>query len=54
MTVRLPFAVGNLPAPARMQLVCTVGLSAVPDTVSPVTLQGTDTTLAPADCDLKR
>ncbi|GAA2637750.1 MULTISPECIES: hypothetical protein [Streptomyces] len=54
VTVRLPFAVGNLPAPARMQLVCTVGLSAVPDTVSPVTLQGTDTTLAPADCDLKR
>ncbi|MGW7329107.1 hypothetical protein ACWGIU_11065 [Streptomyces sp. NPDC054840] len=54
MTVQVPFAVGALSPLARMQLVCTVGVSAVPDTLSPVTLQGTDTTLAPADCDLKR
>ncbi|MFA7765937.1 hypothetical protein ACGFNX_19010 [Streptomyces sp. NPDC048723] len=53
-TVRVPFAVGNLSALARMQLVCTMGISAVKDTVSPVTLQGSDTTLAPAECDLKR
>ncbi|MER7825573.1 hypothetical protein ABTX85_23785 [Streptomyces sp. NPDC096097] len=54
VTVGVPFAVGNLSAPARMQLVCTIGLSAVPDTDSPVTLKGPDTVLAPARCDLKR
>ncbi|MFD9478200.1 MULTISPECIES: GerMN domain-containing protein [Streptomyces] len=54
ITVRVPFAVGSLSALARMQLVCTIGVSAVKDTLSPVTLQGGDTTLAPAECDLKR
>ncbi len=54
VTVRVPFAVGNLSALARMQLVCTMGISAAKDTLSPVTLQGSDTTLAPAECDLKR
>ncbi|GGS07638.1 hypothetical protein Snoj_11210 [Streptomyces nojiriensis] len=54
MTVKVPFAVGDLSALARMQLVCTIGVSAVKDTLSPVTLQGSDTTLAPAECDLKR
>ncbi|MCX4806685.1 hypothetical protein ACFWWM_34190 [Streptomyces sp. NPDC058682] len=54
MTVWVPFAVGNLSALARMQLVCTIGISAKKDTLSPVTLKGTDTTLAPAECDLKR
>ncbi|MGW6981580.1 GerMN domain-containing protein [Streptomyces sp. NPDC054932] len=54
MTVRVPFAVGDLSALARKQLVCTVGISAVADTLSPVTLQGTDTTLPPAECDVLR
>ncbi|MFC9297623.1 hypothetical protein ACFTWH_26895 [Streptomyces sp. NPDC057011] len=50
MTVRVPFAVGSLSELARSQLVCTVGVSAVPDTLSPVTLQGTDTALPAAEC----
>ncbi|MFE5562746.1 hypothetical protein [Streptomyces sp. NPDC056544] len=54
MTVKVPFAVGDLSALARMQVVCTIGISAKKDTLRPVTLQGTDTTLAPAECDLKR
>ncbi|MBT2481136.1 GerMN domain-containing protein [Streptomyces sp. ISL-94] len=54
MTVRVPFAVGDLSELARSQLVCTVGVSAVPDTLSRVTLQGTDTTIPSAECDLKR
>ncbi|MER5778246.1 hypothetical protein ABT144_28920 [Streptomyces sp. NPDC002039] len=54
MTVRVPFPVGNLSALARMQLVCTVGLSAVADTRSSVTLQGTDTALPADECDLER
>ncbi|MEU9300098.1 hypothetical protein [Streptomyces sp. NPDC048269] len=52
--VRVPFAVGDLSALARSQLVCTVGVSAVPDTLSPVTLQGTDTALPSAECDSRR
>ncbi|MEY2230697.1 MULTISPECIES: hypothetical protein [Streptomyces] len=52
--VRVPFAVGNLSDLARMQLVCTIGASVVTDTLSPVSLQGSDTTLPAADCDLKR
>ncbi|MFJ7592935.1 GerMN domain-containing protein [Streptomyces sp. NPDC097617] len=54
MTVRVPFAVGDLSPLARKQLVCTVGVSAVPDTLSPVVLQGTDTTLPSDECDLNR
>ncbi|MFF4391203.1 hypothetical protein ACFY0G_31120 [Streptomyces sp. NPDC001552] len=54
MTVKVPFAVGDLSPLARMQLVCTIGISAKKDTLNPVTLQGSDTTLAPAECDLKR
>ncbi|MFD6230458.1 hypothetical protein ACFWFZ_26850 [Streptomyces sp. NPDC060232] len=50
LTVSVPFAVGGLSQTARNQLVCTVGVSAVPDTLSPVTIQGTDTTLPSADC----
>ncbi|MFG2978654.1 hypothetical protein ACGFYY_37430 [Streptomyces sp. NPDC048331] len=53
-TVGVPFPVADLSPLARMQLVCTVGLSAVPETVTPVILIGTDTTLPAADCDLKR
>ncbi|MCX5010819.1 GerMN domain-containing protein [Streptomyces sp. NBC_00555] len=51
ITVRVPLAVGSLSELARKQLVCTIGVSVVPDTLSPVTLQGTDTSLPPADCD---
>ncbi|MFG2988709.1 hypothetical protein ACGFZK_05285 [Streptomyces sp. NPDC048257] len=54
MTVHVPFPVGDLPELARNQLVCTVGVSAVADTLSPVILQGTDTTLPSAECALKR
>ncbi|WP_404954635.1 hypothetical protein [Streptomyces sp. 147326] len=54
LTVRLPFAVGTLSDLARDQLVCTVGVSAVPDVISPVTLQGTDTTLPAAECEPRR
>ncbi|CAM5292072.1 hypothetical protein [Streptomyces avidinii] len=54
MTVRVPFPVGDLSALARKQLVCTVGVSAVADTLSPVILQGTDTTLPSDECDLNR
>ncbi|WKD31699.1 hypothetical protein [Streptomyces xanthophaeus] len=54
VTVRVPFAVGDLSALARMQIVCTMGISAMKDTLTPVALQGSDTTLAPAECDLKR
>ncbi|MET9323062.1 hypothetical protein ABZX75_23110 [Streptomyces sp. NPDC003038] len=54
MTVHVPFAVGGLSELARSQLVCTIGVSAVPDTLSPVTLRGTDTTLASAECDSRR
>ncbi len=50
MTIRVPFAVGGLSELARNQLVCTVGVSAVPDTITPVALQGTDTLLPAADC----
>ncbi|MEU7603293.1 hypothetical protein AB0B78_23120 [Streptomyces sp. NPDC040724] len=54
LTVRLPFAVGTLSDLARKQLVCTVGVSAVPDVITPVTLQGTDTTLPSAECERRR
>ncbi|WP_392895334.1 GerMN domain-containing protein [Streptomyces sp. LN699] len=54
MTVRVPFPVADLSALARKQLVCTVGVSAVADTLSPVTLQGTDTVLPADECDLER
>ncbi|MGW0752875.1 hypothetical protein [Streptomyces sp. NPDC002587] len=54
ITVRVPLAVGGLSDLARSQLVCTVGVSAVPDVLSPVTLQGIDTALPAADCDLQR
>ncbi|APU42935.1 MULTISPECIES: GerMN domain-containing protein [unclassified Streptomyces] len=50
LTVTVPFAVAGLSQTARNQLVCTVGASAVPDTLSPVTIRGTDTTLPSADC----
>ncbi|MFG2876496.1 GerMN domain-containing protein [Streptomyces sp. NPDC048337] len=50
ITVRVPFAVGGLSELARNQLVCTVGVSAVPDTLSPVALRGTDTELPAAEC----
>ncbi|MFF4446318.1 hypothetical protein [Streptomyces sp. NPDC001502] len=53
-TVRVPFAVGNLSDLARMQLVCTIGAAVVTDTLSPVVLQGSDTTLPAADCERKR
>ncbi|WP_327265194.1 hypothetical protein OG444_30390 [Streptomyces sp. NBC_01232] len=53
LTVTVPFAVGGLSALARNQVVCTIGVSTVPDTLSPVALQGTDTTLPAADCDLQ-
>ncbi|MEU9375776.1 hypothetical protein AB0D94_18605 [Streptomyces sp. NPDC048255] len=53
LTVRVPLAVGSLSELARNQLVCTVGVSAVPDVVNPVILQGTDTALPAADCDTR-
>ncbi len=54
MTVRVPFPVGDLSPLARKQLVCTVGVSAVQNTLSPVVLQGTDTVLPSDECDLNR
>lgn len=54
MTASVPFAVGGLSDLARNQLVCTVGVSAVPDTISRVTIKGTDTTLPAADCNPRR
>uniref|UniRef100_A0AAU2JXF2 GerMN domain-containing protein n=1 Tax=Streptomyces sp. NBC_00049 TaxID=2903617 RepID=A0AAU2JXF2_9ACTN len=54
ITIRLPFAVGDLSPLARSQLVCTVGVSVVPDILSPVILQGSDTALPSAECDSKR
>lgn len=54
LTVHVPFAVANLSDLARNQLVCTVGVSAVPDTLAQVTLQGTDATLLSADCNPRR
>lgn len=54
MTVQVPFPVGDLSAPARRQLVCTVGVSAVADTLSPVVLQRTDTVLPADECGLAR
>ncbi|MCX4696099.1 hypothetical protein [Streptomyces sp. NBC_01408] len=54
MTVRLPFAVGSLSELARSQLVCTVGVSVVPDVLSPVVLEGTDTALPAAQCRTRR
>ncbi|MFG2981643.1 hypothetical protein ACGFYQ_10345 [Streptomyces sp. NPDC048258] len=54
ITVHLPFAVGGLSELARNQLVCTVGVSAVPDVLSPVTLRDTHTTLPSAECDSRR
>ncbi|MFD9353520.1 GerMN domain-containing protein [Streptomyces sp. NPDC060031] len=53
VTVRLPFAVGRLSELARRQVVCTLAFAIVPGTVSPVTVTGTDTSLGPAQCDLK-
>ncbi|GGQ21908.1 MULTISPECIES: GerMN domain-containing protein [Streptomyces] len=50
LTVNVPFAVGGLSELARNQLVCTVGVSGVRDTLSPVSIHGTDTTLPSADC----
>ncbi|MFE9631933.1 hypothetical protein [Streptomyces sp. NPDC006463] len=54
VTVRVPFAVGSLSELARKQLVCTVGVSAARDAMSPVTLQGPDAALPSADCDTQR
>ncbi|MFD3694627.1 hypothetical protein ACFWUZ_00430 [Streptomyces sp. NPDC058646] len=54
LTVRMPLAVGGLSEQARRQLVCTLGVSAVPDVLSPVALQGTDAALPPAECDARR
>ncbi|MFF9979374.1 hypothetical protein [Streptomyces erythrochromogenes] len=54
VTASVPFAVGGLSDLARNQLVCTVGISAVPDTISRVTIKGTDTTLPAADCNPRR
>ncbi|MFJ9545535.1 hypothetical protein [Streptomyces erythrochromogenes] len=51
LTASVPFAVGGLSDLARNQLVCTVGISAVPDTISRVSIKGTDTVLPAADCD---
>ncbi|MEU6296134.1 hypothetical protein [Streptomyces erythrochromogenes] len=53
LTANLPFAVGGLSDLARNQLVCTVGVSAVPDTVSRVSIKGTDTVLPATDCDAR-
>ncbi|WKV71056.1 GerMN domain-containing protein [Streptomyces sp. PCS3-D2] len=54
LTVSVPFAVGGLSELARNQLVCTLGVSAVPDTLSRVSIKGTDTVLPAADCDPRR
>ncbi|MFJ1563936.1 GerMN domain-containing protein [Streptomyces erythrochromogenes] len=54
LTVTVPFAVGGLSELARNQLVCTVGVSAVPDTLSRVSIKGTDTVLPAADCNPRR
>ncbi|THA84388.1 GerMN domain-containing protein [Streptomyces sp. A0592] len=51
VTVTVPFAVGGLSELARNQLVCTVGVSAAPNTLSQVTVKGPDTVLPAADCD---
>lgn len=51
VTVHLPFAVAGLSELARNQLVCTVGVSAVPDVVSPVILRDAHTTFPSAECD---
>ncbi|MEU6310841.1 hypothetical protein [Streptomyces sp. NPDC047014] len=48
--VRLPIPVAGLSETARLQIVCTVAVSAVKDVVTQVTLQGTDTTLPAAEC----
>ncbi|MCX5582376.1 hypothetical protein [Streptomyces erythrochromogenes] len=54
LTVSVPFAVGGLSDLARNQLVCTVGVSAVPDTLSQVSIKGTDAVLPAADCNPRR
>ncbi|MEU6212382.1 hypothetical protein AB0O42_25210 [Streptomyces sp. NPDC089922] len=53
ITLRVPFPVAGLSQLARLQLVCTVAVSSVKDVVTPVTLQGTDTTLPSAECRLR-
>ncbi|AQT75226.1 hypothetical protein B1K54_29485 [Streptomyces sp. fd1-xmd] len=54
VTVGVPFPVAGLSDMARKQLVCTFGVSAVRDTVTPVAIRGTDTTLPAADCNPRR
>ncbi|MFD5622429.1 hypothetical protein [Streptomyces yangpuensis] len=54
ITVSVPFPVAGLSDLARKQLVCTFGVSVVPDTLTPVAIQGTDTTLPAADCNPRR
>ncbi|MFJ9080750.1 GerMN domain-containing protein [Streptomyces sp. NPDC102278] len=54
MTVQVPFPVGDLSELAREQIVCTVGISAVADTLTPVVLRGTDTALPVDECELAR
>ncbi|MFJ7778871.1 hypothetical protein [Streptomyces yangpuensis] len=54
ITVGVPFPVADLSDLARKQLVCTFGVSAVRDTVTPVAIQGTDTTLPATDCNPRR
>ncbi|MEV6955980.1 hypothetical protein [Streptomyces sp. NPDC051183] len=53
VTARFPFAVSRLSELARRQVVCTLAFAVVPGTISPVTVTGTDTSLGPAQCDLK-
>ncbi|MEU6758208.1 hypothetical protein [Streptomyces sp. NPDC046685] len=50
ITVHLPFAVAGLSKTARDQLVCTIGVSAVPDVISPVVLRDANTTYPAAEC----
>ncbi|MFE5676912.1 hypothetical protein ACFQ7B_22625 [Streptomyces erythrochromogenes] len=54
VTVSVPFAVAGLSDLARNQLLCTVGIAAVPDTRSRVSIKGTDTVLPAADCNPRR
>ncbi|MFD3540564.1 hypothetical protein ACFWUQ_13815 [Streptomyces sp. NPDC058662] len=56
VNVRLPVKVGGLSKTAVAQIVCTARFSvkADTDTVSDVSITGTDTTLAPTPCDMGR
>ncbi|MGW5847270.1 hypothetical protein ACWFQ8_04745 [Streptomyces sp. NPDC055254] len=51
---RVPFKVGDLSELGVGQIVCTLGFAVTPGTLSEVTVQGTDTVLEPAMCDLRR